>query len=120
MSKKVGRPKFEIDYDRVKDLSSVACTQEEIASILGCSLRTLTNDEKFKEVYEEGIANAKMSVRRGQFKLAMEGNATMLIWLGKQMLGQKEPKYEIETNNTIEDLSPLADLINKGLNEKDK
>ncbi len=30
-----------------------------------------------------------MTLRRMQMKLASEGNATMQIWLGKQLLGQR-------------------------------
>jgi hypothetical protein len=32
----------------------------------------------------------KISIRRQQLKLAEAGNATMLIWLGKQVLGQRD------------------------------
>ena len=39
--KKLGRPKFKIDYETVKKLASIMCTQEEIASFLGCSVDTL-------------------------------------------------------------------------------
>jgi hypothetical protein len=35
---------------------------------------------------EEG----RMSLRRLQWKKAQEGNTTMLIWLGKQYLGQSD------------------------------
>lgn len=30
----------------------------------------------------------RMRLRRAQLRLAMDGNVTMLIWLGKQYLGQ--------------------------------
>ena len=36
----------------------------------------------------------RTSIRRAQYKAALDGNPTMLIWLGKQLLGQKEPKPE--------------------------
>lgn len=37
----------------------------------------------------------KASLRRMQFKSAEDGNVTMQIWLGKQMLGQRD-KSEID------------------------
>ena len=40
-----------------------------------------------------------MSLRRMQFEKAQTGNTTMLIWLGKQMLGQKD-KIETSEENT--------------------
>ncbi len=52
-----------------------------------------------------------MSLRRRQYSAAMDGNSTMLIWLGKQWLGQKEP--EKDKDNTAEQLAELIkELIN--------
>lgn len=85
----VGRPKIEIDYNTVEKLANIQCTQEEIASFLGISVRTLQRDEEFCRIYKKGQENGKMSLRRIQFKLA-EKNPTMAIWLGKQYLGQKD------------------------------
>ena len=90
----VKKPKY--DYALVKDLAGVFCTQEEIANILDISVRKAQQDEEFMRNYKNGIENAKSSIRRAQFKAAVEGNTTMLVWLGKQYLGQREPKIEIE------------------------
>ena len=84
-----GRPKKEIDYVAVEKLANIQCTQEEIASFLGISSRTLLRDEKFKELFAKGRENGKTSLRRIQWKHA-EKSATMAIWLGKQYLGQKD------------------------------
>lgn len=84
-----GRPKKEIDYVTVEKLANIQCTQEEIASFLGISTRTLQRDEKFIELFNRGRENGKMSLRRIQWKHA-EKSATMAIWLGKQYLGQKD------------------------------
>ena len=97
---KRGRPKKQIDYELVKKLAGIMCTQEEIANILDISTRTLQRDSKFCRIYKTARENGKMSLRRMQFKKAMEGNVTMLIWLGKQYLGQKEQqKIEHELEN---------------------
>lgn len=107
-----GRPKIQIDYDTVRKLSNIQCTQEEIASFLGVSVRTLQRDEEFCRTYKIGQDNGKMSLRRMQFKLA-EKNSAMAIWLGKQYLGQKE-KYPDEIDNTQvnQNISNIAYLIN--------
>ena len=84
-----GRPKKEIDYELVDKLANIQCTQEEIASCLDLSVRTLQRDEEFCRIYKKGQENGKMSLRRMQFKLA-EKNPTMAIFLGKQYLGQKD------------------------------
>lgn len=100
-----GRPKMEIDYKLVEDLGSIMCTMNEIASILGCSTSKLEKDEEFMRVYKKALDNGKMSLRRQQYQLAMKGNCTMLIWLGRQYLGQTdkvESEGEEDTNKTIE------------------
>ena len=43
---------------------------------------------------------------------AESGNATMLIWLGKQHLDQREPKQNYELSVDIENLDALADMLN--------
>ena len=86
----MARPKKIIDYDTVEKLSRIHCTQEEIATYLGISVRTLQRDPKFCRIYKEGIAKACMSLRRMQWKAAEKGDKTMLIWLGKIFLKQIE------------------------------
>jgi len=85
-----GRPRFEIDYEAVKKLASIQCTQVEIAAWLGCCVETLLRDEKFCQIYKDGMENGKMSLRRHQWKALEGGNTTMLVWLGKQYLGQRD------------------------------
>ncbi len=106
----MARPKKKIDYDLVKKLAEIQCTQEEISSILDISVRTLQRDKEFCRIFNMSRENGKMSLKRWQFKRAEQGSDRMLIWLGKQYLGQRDV---IENNNTheIEDLSALADLL---------
>lgn len=104
----VGRPKKEIDYVTVEKLANIQCTQEEIASFLGISSRTLLRDEKFKELFARGRENGKMSLRRIQWKHA-EKSVPMAIWLGKQYLGQRD---NVEVSNTDE-LNKVKELLSK-------
>lgn len=106
----MARPKKEIDYNAVEKLASIQCTQEEIASFLDLSVRTLQRDDKFCRLYKKGIESGKMSLRRIQFKHA-EKSASMAIFLGKQYLGQRDIIEQDIGKNTIEDLTPLAELL---------
>ena len=85
-----GRPKFIVDYSLVKKLAMIQCTQQEIANFLGCSINKLEKDKEFIRVYKKHIDEGRMSLRRKQWRAADEGNTTMLVWLGKQYLGQKD------------------------------
>lgn len=92
-----GRPKKIIDYELVKSLAEIQCTQAEIAAVLKLSVDTLSRDETFCGIYKTAMNNGKMCLRRLQWKRAMEGCDTMLIWLGKQYLGQFD-KQQIDAN----------------------
>ena len=85
-----GRPKKEIDYELAGKLAAIQCTQEEIADILEISRQTLLKDEKFLYTFRTKKEAGKSSLRRMQWKSAEGGNVTMLIWLGKQYLGQSD------------------------------
>jgi len=96
---KVGRPKIELtpeQWDIAHKLANIHCTKEEIASLTGISEDTLDRlireryDKTFSEWFTVASAGGKVSIRRLQFKKAMDGNVTMLIWLGKQWLGQRD------------------------------
>lgn len=109
-----GRPKIELDYGLIRNLSMIMCTQEEIASVVGCSVDTLLRDDKFCEVYKKGLDVGKSSLRRFQWKQA-EKNPTMAIWLGKQYLGQRD-NVELE-NNDLSKLDEILEDIKNGTNK---
>ena len=93
----MARPKKPIDYNLVSKLANIMCTQQEISTIVGCSVRTLQRDKEFCRVFEKGKESGKMSLRRIQWNLASK-NASMAIFLGKQYLGQTD---KVETTNEI-------------------
>ena len=85
-----GRPKLNIDIEKVKELAEIQCTQEEIAAILGLSRDTLYRNKEFCDIYEKKKAEGKQKLRQMQWDAAKKGNPTMLIWLGKQHLDQRD------------------------------
>ena len=74
------------DLDRLKELAAVGCTDAEIADILGYSSKTL--DRRFGRIIRQARATGVVSLRKEQWKKATDGNVPMLIWLGRQRLGQ--------------------------------
>jgi hypothetical protein len=89
-----GRPKAKIDMAEVEKLAQLQCTDVEIAAFLGVTTRTIENyrakDATFREAMERGKAKGLISLRRAQYQEALKGNPTMLVWLGKALLGQKD------------------------------
>jgi hypothetical protein len=89
-----GRPRLEFNLKEVEALGAIQCTYDEMAAVLCCSADTITRRMKeepsFAEAYKKGVEGGKVSLKRKQFTLATGGNVTMLIWLGKQHLGQTD------------------------------
>ena len=89
-----GRPRKKITVAQVKALAAIQCSYAEMASILECDASTLTKN--FSQAIREGRKKGTMSLKRAQFKKAVDdGSTPMLIWLGKQYLGQTE-KSEVK------------------------
>lgn len=84
----MARPKKEINESQVRQLAAINCSYAEMAAVLGCDESTLTR--RFAQVIKEGREQGRMSLKRKQYEVAMGGNVTMLIWLGKQLLDQSE------------------------------
>lgn len=108
-----GRPKIQLDYPLIEKLATIQCTQEEIATILGVNISTLKRDDEFCTIYKKGMEQGKSSLRRLQWKAAETGNTTMLIWLGKQYLQQREPKQELEIDTNKDVIEQIQQLTNK-------
>lgn len=75
----------------------LAATQQEIADYYRVDLRTVQRwfaDDKseFCRIYKKARSEANTSLRRVQMEKALSGDSGMLIWLGKQLLNQREPK----------------------------
>lgn len=86
--RKAGRQFIEIDEGKLEKLAALGLTNAECAAILGCSPDTL--ERNYKETMAWGRSHRDASLRRKQFEIALAGNPTMLIWLGKQYLGQSD------------------------------
>ncbi len=88
---KVGRDRHEINLKMVENLAKIHCTHDEIAAVLGCSKETLfSHGQDYVKAFEKGWLKGKKSLRRFQWMSAKDGNVQMQIWLGKQLLGQRD------------------------------
>jgi hypothetical protein len=87
--------KVVFDEDVYK-LATMGCSDREIATWFDIKEDTLRYN--FAEIIAKGREDMKQSLRRAQIRLALSGNATMLIWLGKNILGQSENPVNNEAN----------------------
>ena len=104
IKRRMGRPKKGFDVEQFEELCRIQCTEIEIAAVMKIDVDTLNARCKevyghtFSEVYAQKRETGKSSLRRAQWKSAIEGNNTaMQIFLGKNMLGQAD-KLETDQN----------------------
>ena len=100
-NKKKGRKPVDVSGDKVEMLSSFGCSTVEIARLHNCSETTIRT--KFREEIERGRENMRIKLRQLQWKTAEQGSNAMLIFLGKQYLGQSD-RNELELVGNLENL----------------
>jgi len=97
---KMGRPRIEWDQGKIELFNALMgipfSTEENVADCLKVSVSSL---QRFiKDTYDITFDKLKAQKREGmhlklagkQYEVAMKGSVPMLIWLGKQWLGQRD------------------------------
>ena len=117
----MARPRIEISTEQFESLCNMQCTLGEIAGFFKCSedtierwcKRTYKDDDGkelgFAEVHKRLSVKGRISLRRWQFRSAENGNTSMLIWLGKQYLEQKDIQDVTITNTEAQ--NQLAEVL---------
>jgi len=106
VANKVGRPKSEFNLKQVEIFGKFKATYETMAEYFSCSVDTIRRrmqdeNSEFSKVYKKAFANTKLKLSEAQLYYALKGNATLLIWTGKQLLGQRDNAYAVaDDDNT--------------------
>ena len=87
------------DPDKIQMLASFGCSITEIAKYFRIDESTVR--KKYKDELETGRESLKVKLRQLQWDHAARGNTALLIWLGKQYLGQTDRK-EIDLIGNLE------------------
>jgi hypothetical protein len=90
----------DIDVELIRKLAQIQCTQNEIAQVIGRSQKWVS--EHYGALIQEWAEHGKASLRRVQWQKALDGNITMLIWLGKQYLNQTDKQQIDQSFDTFE------------------
>jgi hypothetical protein len=108
----MSRPKAQISEKQVMTLIGKGWHLVDIAEFLGHDEKTIRNH--FPGILTKGKAGVRGRIRETQLEVAEKGNVGMLIWLGKQLLGQSDTSLNEhvenalkETNTTVEELLEL-------------
>lgn len=114
----MGRKKIIIDWKKVDKLLQAQCLGSGIATLLGLHPETLysrcltDHGISFTDYASEKKGAGKELLRMKQYEKAMGGDKTMLVWLGKQYLDQRE---KTDTNFHVDDQAEKnrQDLLEK-------
>lgn len=109
----------QIDWEKVDQWLAAGCNGIQCAAAIGIHYETLARRCKsdknmdFVAYMQEKRSNGDAMIHAAQFHKAIkEKHPTMLVWLGKQRLGQKEDGDKHASN----DLGSKFDEFIKGMN----
>lgn len=107
----MGRPQITIDWEQMDKLLAIQCTLREVSSWFDCSEDTIERCCKrekgvtFAEYFAIKRHKGLISLRRKQYEVAMAGSIPMLIFLGKNYLGQSD-KIETVSEDKLQFVLP--------------
>ena len=110
---RTGRPHREINWETVDAMLSCQATEEEICAYLDMGISTLKDackrerDMTFQQLSLQKRKIGHVTLRRKQVELALDGSIPMLIFLGKQWLGQSD-RDDIAPQDAIAEFRSLA------------
>ena len=84
----IGRDKIVVPEEQVLELAKLHSTNQEMADFFGVKLQTFVDN--FRDIITKGRLVTKQRLRAAQLKVALDGNTTMLIFLGKNYLDQSD------------------------------
>jgi len=94
--------KEDIEKNRglVERLAAIGTTDQELGFVLGMAEKTVQNH--YRAELDRGRGNLRTALRKAQFESAIvDKNSTMLIWLGKNYLGQKDCRHDVRHSGDI-------------------
>jgi hypothetical protein len=118
----MSRPEIPIDWDKVDHLLKAGCLGTELAATFAMHPTTFYRrvEEKhsmsFTEFMQQRRADGDAAIRARQYEKALGttdlGDNTMLIWLGKNRLGQRnEDKLSLVTDEQKAKLDNTMDMV---------
>ena len=94
VKKKAGRKEVKFDWEKLNIILRFGGTKKDSAEIMEVSEDTIERrikkeyDMTFTEYKTQKMAYMRMKILQKQYEVAMRGNVSMLIWLGKQNCNQ--------------------------------
>jgi hypothetical protein len=114
----VGRNGTVVPIDEIEHLASLGCTDRDIANYFNIHENSLRYN--FKEYLTCGRHRLKITLRQAQIRVALEGNASLLVWLGKQLLNQNESGTASDEKRPLPWTDEVDDEVDDDVAEEDE
>lgn len=108
---RAGRPPLDVDLTQIAELAFMGLSAAAIAGILDVPVKNFFSHGKYDRAYHAGKGRRELALRSTQTQIALSGNPQMLVWLGKQELGQTDKStvthdgmIGVEHRRAIEDM----------------
>ena len=98
----------------IEQLYTIGCVDEEVATMLGVTVETLQNSKNkdaFLECKQKGLTQEKVSLRRYVHEGCRKGNASLLIFACKNILGWVDKVENVDDTETKEQLDKVVEAI---------
>ena len=95
----VGRDKTHIDPEEVEKLAALGVTTPEMSDFFGITESTLKYN--FKRELTKGRSQLKITLRRSMLQNAHNMNASVQIFLAKNLLGMADQPINTESNQIL-------------------
>ncbi len=96
----VGRSKTVIPEEEFLKLARLHSSWKEISDFYDVPVGTLRDN--FADLYKKGTVDTKQRLRKAQLDLAInKHDRVMLIWLGKQILGQSDVPINADESQVL-------------------
>jgi len=119
-----GRPVKPIDWNKADEMLESCCTGTEIAAYFAMHPQTfydrvhMEKGVSFTAYSQQKQSKTLQKLRDKQIEVAHNGNPSLLIWLGKQYLDQRDqPKEESKKQATEAAIISMGEDIKKYVNE---
>lgn len=113
------------EYERLEYLCTKLCPPEEISDIMEVSVKKINElckehyfDKEtgepltFHDVHKKYSSRCLLLVREKQIEAIQKGNTQMLLWYGKNYLGQKEnPTIDNSLEEIKNNINSLAEVL---------
>jgi hypothetical protein len=88
-----------VDPDEVYRLAEIGCSIQEMSAFFGVNHDTLQYN--FGPYIKRAESELYRKLRNKQIEVALQGHPTLLIWLGKNLLGQSDNPVNTDSSKVL-------------------